>query len=225
MGSLKVPVGQIKGSTRKRTHLLAEVEDRFINWAYAFVPSFVQTNHLTLVSLLFSGLLILVGFLARGNRLWLICVSILIEAHYVTDALDGETGRRRDTGLVRWGFYADHFLDLLFAGAILAAYMLGIPGLFLPAFCIYVFFSLFFLDSSLYALVGAEYTTSGFLGKIGPTELSQVLVFLNIFIVFLPEYVIVGLFWAFAALLFVGLSVNFYARSKDLWERDMKDKL
>ena len=46
---------------------------------------------------------------------------------YLSDVLDGAVGRYRDTGLIKWGFYMDHFLDFLFLSSVVVGYSLALP--------------------------------------------------------------------------------------------------
>ena len=57
--------------------------------------------------------------------MWL--VSGFIALQYLSDVLDGAVGRHRDTGLVKWGFYMDHFLDFVFLASIIVGYSLALP--------------------------------------------------------------------------------------------------
>jgi len=86
-------------------------ETKLKNWLVPKVPKCIETYHLTLTTVLWSLLIIVFSFLARYNIHWLWLVSLMIVFQYLTDLLDGEIGRRRNTGLIKWGFYMDHFLD------------------------------------------------------------------------------------------------------------------
>ena len=56
-------------------------------------------------------------------------VSLMIVLQYLTDLFDGEVGRQRNTGLIKWGFYMDHFLDYLFLSSLVfVGYMISPTG-------------------------------------------------------------------------------------------------
>lgn len=190
-------LNEVSGNSRERMHLLAESESKVIDFLYPLVPPFIQTYHLTLSTILSSLALIIFGLLARENIWWLLGVAFAIEFHFITDMLDGEVGRRRKTGLILWGFYADHFLDLFFAGCLFITFSIVFPQLVYINFGLFIIMALFFFDTSLYALVGNKYLTSGFLGRIGPTELTHALVILTILFIFIPFYWIKILFYFF----------------------------
>ena len=54
-------------------------------------------------------------------------MSIAVVLQYLTDLFDGAVGRARSTGLVKWGFYMDHFLDFIFQCALIFDYALISP--------------------------------------------------------------------------------------------------
>ena len=54
-------------------------------------------------------------------------MSAIIVLQYLTDAVDGKVGVIRGAGLVRWGYYMDHFLDYVFLCVILIGYGLMLP--------------------------------------------------------------------------------------------------
>jgi phosphatidylglycerophosphate synthase len=93
------------------------------------IPPWLETYHLTLMTLVWSVGVVAFGFLARrsGNLHWLWFVSLMIVLQYLSDLFDGAVGRRRNTGLVKWGFFMDHFLDYVFLCALITAYYLVAP--------------------------------------------------------------------------------------------------
>ena len=101
------------GDQKKGNSLLGTAETKLKNFLVPFVPKKVETYHLTMTTVLWSALIILFSYLAIGNINWLWGVSLMIFFQYITDLLDGEIGRRRNTGLIKWGFYMDHFLDYI----------------------------------------------------------------------------------------------------------------
>jgi phosphatidylglycerophosphate synthase len=86
------------------------------------VPGFLETYHLTMMTLLWCVGIVVCSYLARQNLYWLWLVSLFIVLQYISDVLDGAVGRHRDTGLIKWGFYMDHFLDYVFLMSIIGGY-------------------------------------------------------------------------------------------------------
>lgn len=54
-------------------------------------------------------------------------MSLAIVLQYLTDIFDGAVERARSTGLVKWGFYMDHFLDFVFQCVLIIGYALIAP--------------------------------------------------------------------------------------------------
>ncbi len=110
------------GDKKTGQSLLGTLERRFIDWGIPKVPRPILSHHLTMLTLVWSAGTVLFGWLADGNRAWLHGVSVMVFFQWLTDSFDGSLGKYRKQGLVKWGFYMDHLLDLLFAGSIVIAY-------------------------------------------------------------------------------------------------------
>jgi len=115
------------GARKAGASLLSPLERRLAPRVVPRVPAWLETYHLTMLTLLWSAVVVLCGYLARGDRRWLWGSSAMVVLQYVTDHLDGKVGKHRGTGLVRWGFYMDHLLDYVFLAAILLGYALILP--------------------------------------------------------------------------------------------------
>lgn len=187
------------------------------------VPAWLETYHLTLLTIVWSLLILLFGWLAKRNIQWLWMVSLMIVLQYVTDLFDGAVGRHRNTGLVKWGFFMDHFLDYIFLCAMITAYHTVAPP------------GLDFWFVLLLGLTGAHMTHS-FLAfaatnefriaynGVGPTEMRLAFVFINAFIIFTwPNYYHITLpaltVAVLAALIFVVVNTQ-----RQLWHIDMEAK-
>jgi phosphatidylglycerophosphate synthase len=110
------------------------------------------------------------NYLARTNVHWLWAVCGMIVGQYITDLLDGAIGRLRNTGLVKWGFYMDHFLDFMFLCAMLIGYALLIPQAYRTnVFFIMTIFAGFMVHSFL-SFAATNRFQIAYMG-IGPTEL------------------------------------------------------
>ena len=120
------------GDQKHLDHYLRGYEIKLINTFLPLVPSWMGTVYLTLMTFLWAVLVVFFGRLAVGNIQWLWAFSACIFVQHVTDMLDGEVGRRRNTGLIKWGFYMDHFLDYVFTCAIIAGYAFLLPSAYLP---------------------------------------------------------------------------------------------
>jgi phosphatidylglycerophosphate synthase len=203
---------------------LAKLERRFIEAHVDRIPSWLQTYHLTLLTLLWTGLLVLSGWLAgRGNLQWLWLSSAMLALQWLTDAFDGAVGRRRNTGLKRWGFFMDHFLDYVFMACVTGhyAFLVAEPTrtLFLLLIPLYTAFE---VNSWLeYGATGRfRITYNG----LGPTEVRIFFVVLNTaIIVFGTRFLEVALPW-FETLLLVLLVVTVATTQRRIWALDMAEK-
>lgn len=106
-----------------------------------YLSNYVNTTQLTLCTLLWSFLIILSGYLARRNKLWLLLSMIALIGHFITDLLDGEMSIYKNDGLQRWNFFMDHLLDFIltisvFIGLLLMYYKRNVSILF-PCFIIF----------------------------------------------------------------------------------------
>ncbi len=110
------------GDKKHGQSLLGPWERRFIDWAVPKIPRPVMSQHLTMLTLVWSAGTVLFGWLAQDDRAWLHAMSVMVFLQWLTDSLDGSLGKFRKQGLVKWGFFADHLLDFLFAGSIVIGY-------------------------------------------------------------------------------------------------------
>ncbi len=213
-----------QGDKKTGKWLLADAEKKLKDNLVPLVPKWLETNHLTLLTLLWCALIIMFSFLARYNIHFLWVVSFSIFGQYISDLLDGEIGRRRNTGLIKWGYYMDHFLDYLFLCSILIGYGLMVtdPNKYL-LFYILALFGGFMVNSFLsFAATGAFRIS--YMG-VGPTEVRLIFIIVNTIIIFLPDsfmtekvlpYVLAGSTF--------GLFLTVYQTQKELWKIDMENK-
>jgi phosphatidylglycerophosphate synthase len=215
---------RFNGDQKEGVWLLHGAEGRLRDFLVPLVPPWLETYHLTLSTVLWSGLIIVFGWLSAHHGMdWLWGTSVCIVLQYITDLLDGSIGRSRNTGLIKWGFYMDHFLDYFFLCAILIGY-----GFLLPDDQKYI---LFFVQ----ALLGG-YMVQSFLSfaatntfkiahmRIGPTEIRILFILINtLLIIFGKTYLAAALPYAlgFSTL---GLCLVVYDIQKIIWELDMENK-
>ena len=120
------------GDQKHLDHFLRGYEKKLIATFLPLVPSWMGTAPLTLLTFLWSALIVFFGYLSVENIYWLWGFSACIFVQHITDMLDGEVGRQRNTGLIKWGFYMDHFLDYVFTCAIVGGYSFLLPWAYLP---------------------------------------------------------------------------------------------
>ena len=117
------------GATKAGESILGSLEKKFVARWVNRVPFWLETHHLTLLTIPWTGLVIASAWQVRdsGDIRWFWGVSLAIVLQYLTDLFDGAVGRARSTGLVKWGFYMDHFLDYVFQCGLIIGYALIAP--------------------------------------------------------------------------------------------------
>jgi archaetidylinositol phosphate synthase len=211
------------GASKINTSFLSPLERRLAPKVIPRIPRWLETHHLTMLTLLWSLMILVFSFLAAGNIRWLWIVSVMILLQYVTDHFDGKVGKFRNTGLVRWGYYMDHLLDYFFLCSIIIGYAFILPEesrfqllLLLALFAAYDF-------STFLALSATDKLKISYL-KFGPTEFRLALIIINgLLITFGTRYMISGLKWVNAGAA-VGLCVLIYGTQKKIWRLDMEGK-
>ncbi len=213
-----------QGDKKEGTWLLAKAEARLKDWLVPKVPRWIETYHLTLTTLLWCALIIGFSFLANFQIHCLWVVSFSIFGQYITDLLDGEIGRRRNTGLIKWGYYMDHFLDYLFLCSILIGYGLMVADYNkFYLFYILALFGAFMVNSFLsFAATGAfRISYHG----IGPTEVRLLFIIVNTLIIaFAGRYEIPRVLPYVLAGATFALFATVYQTQKELWKIDMENK-
>jgi phosphatidylglycerophosphate synthase len=159
--------------------LLARPERAFIDACVPHFPRSIEGYHLTLCTILWSAGVILFGYLARHHSIhWLWGTSAMLFMQWFTDSFDGSLGRYRDTGIPKWGYYMDHFLDYVFMCALAIGYMFLVDGSARSIVLILVSIYGAFMTSSYLAFAATNEFKITYLG-CGPTELRLLFIALN----------------------------------------------
>lgn len=211
------------GAHKTNTSFLSPLERRLAPIVIPRIPRWIETQHLTMLTLVWSLLILLFSALAARNLRWLWLVSVMIFLQWVTDHYDGKVGKYRNTGLVRWGYYMDHLLDYVFLCSILLGYAFILPErsrfqllIMLALFAAYDF-------STFLAFAATDKLRISHL-KFGPTEFRLALIVINgLLINFGTKHMIGGLKWVNAGAA-VGLCVLVYTTQKTIWQIDMESR-
>ena len=211
------------GASKINTSLLTPLERRLAPTVLPRIPLWLQTHHLTMLTLVWSLLILLFSYLAAGNLNWLWAVSLMIFFQYLTDHYDGKVGKYRGTGLVRWGYYMDHLLDYFFLCSVIIGYAFILPErsryqllIMLAIFAAYDF-------STFLAFAATDRLKISYL-KFGPTEFRLALIVINTLLIFYgTKHMINGLKYVNAGAL-VGLCFMVYKAQRDIWRLDMERK-
>ncbi len=187
------------------------------------VPNGIETYHLTFTTIIWSILVILFSWLACYNRNWMWGTSLCIAAQYLTDLLDGEIGRRRDTGLIKWGFYMDHLLDYVFLCSMLIGYSLLMPdNLKYLMFFVMAVFGAFMVNSFLQFAATNTFRIAYW--GIGPTEIRLGLIIVNTLIIYVNQTKWIRVLPMVLTVATFGLFFTACMTQRLLWKIDMDTK-
>lgn len=215
-----IETSEFAGAHKTNTSFLSPLERRLAPIVIPRIPLWLETHHLTMLTLVWSLGIMFFSFLATRNMRWLWLVSVMIFLQWVTDHYDGKIGKHRNTGLVRWGYYMDHLLDYVFLCSVIIGYAFILPErsrlqllLMLALFAAYDF-------STFLAFAATDRLKISYL-KFGPTEFRLALIIINaLLITFGTRYMISGLKWVNAGAI-VGLVFLVYSTQKKIWQIDM----
>lgn len=215
---------RFNGDRKNLDHVLLSIEKKIIAALLPRVPRWLGTVELTLMTLLWSAGVIVSGYWAAQDIRWLWAFSACILLQHITDMLDGAVGRMRNTGLIKWGFYADHFLDYVFMCSIVIGYSFLLPEHYhlLVLLCLSFCGGLMvhtFLDFG----ITNDYKISYF--RIGISELRCFVVAFNIAGIFLGKDMLIVTFPFVVAGLFLSLCVIVYRSQVSYRMMDQTNRL
>lgn len=211
------------GDKKVGSSILSAVETRFKLWAVPKLPRWIETHHLTFLTGLWSAVNVAVGLTVKTDLRWLWIVSLMIGLQYVTDLFDGELGRQRNTGLVKWGFYMDHFLDYVFLCSLaFVGYMLSPADLAVWYFALLAISGAYMVNSFLSFAATNEFTITQY--GIGPTEVRIIFIAINTFIIYWGTSYFEIILPCVTAVCAAGVAVNTVAIHRQLWRLDMANK-
>jgi phosphatidylglycerophosphate synthase len=162
-------MGAAADHVREHGSLLAAPEKMALVWLAQRLPSWVSSDHLTLLALaamLFAGLAF---WAARWNRWTLYAAIAALGLNWFGDSLDGTLARVRGRQRPRYGYYVDHVLDLL--GTLLLVGGLALSGFIAPAIALGFLAAYFMVAAEIYLATHAGGVFRISFGWIGPTEL------------------------------------------------------
>ena len=183
------PAG-FKAAPRIQESLLSGVERRFLLWLAACTPSWINSDHLTLLGF-FGQVMAGVSYvLARHHRWGLVLATVFLALNWFGDSLDGTLARFRDRQRPRYGFYVDHIVDTFAAFALMGG--LACSGYVHPYVALGMLVAFLMLSIEVYL---ATYAIGKFqlsYWKFGPTELRIVLGIGNITLLYHPMAHVAG---------------------------------
>lgn len=214
---------QFAGATKTNTSFLTPLERRLAIRVLPRIPSWLETYHLTMLTLVWSGLILFFSYLAKNDLRWLWGVSAMVAMQYVTDHYDGKIGKYRGTGLVRWGYYMDHLLDYLFLCSVIIGYSFILPER--SRFQILIMLAIFagYEVSTFLAFAATDRLKISYL-KLGPTEFRLALIVINgLLVQYGTRTMVNGLKYVNIGAA-IGLAFVVYRTHKTIWALDIKQK-
>jgi archaetidylinositol phosphate synthase len=175
---------------RLQESFTARAERRALAWLAERLPSWVNSDHLTLVGFVAMFLAGASYALARANRVGLILATIFLALNWFGDSLDGTLARLRNRQRPRYGFYVDHMIDTV--GGLFLMSGLAISGIIDWRIALGMFVAFLMLSVEVYL---ATYTLGKFrlsFAKFGPTEIRILLALGNAALWFHPDARIFG---------------------------------
>ena len=214
---------QFAGATKTNNSFLTPFERRLATRVLPRIPSWLETYHLTMLTLLWSSLILLFSYLAARDLRWLWGVSVMVALQYVTDHYDGKIGKYRGTGLVRWGYYMDHLLDYVFLCSVIIGYAFILPerSRYQILFMLAIFAG--YEVSTFLAFAATDRLKISYL-KLGPTEFRLALIVINALLVqYGTRNMINGLKYVNIGAA-IGLALMIYRTHQVIWALDMEHK-
>lgn len=213
---------QFNGDKKVGVSFFGKWEKRFVEKTIHLIPAGIETYHLTLSTVLWSALIIVFSFLAQNNIHWMWGTSVMIVLQYLTDLFDGAVGRQRNTGLIRWGYYMDHFLDYVFLCSILIGYSFLFNDEFNSLFFILAVLGAYMVNSFLSFAATNEFKIEHL--RIGPTEIRLLFIVINTLLIIFHKTYLVALLPYTLVFCLLGLVYVTYKTQQEIWKKDMENK-
>lgn len=211
------------GDKKVGQSVLTPAENSLKNWLVPKIPASVETWHLTYMTIVWSAGVVAFGALAATDLRWIWGISFMIVLQYLTDLADGEVGRRRGTGLIKWGFYMDHFLDYLFLCClVLAGYLFAPESVQFWFVVLLIIVSALMVNSFLSFAATNEFEIYHY--GMGPTEMRLVFIAINTYIIIYGTSQFYWMLPVVCLVCAVTLWFNTWQIHRKLWQIDMQNK-
>jgi archaetidylinositol phosphate synthase len=158
---------------REHASLTAGAEKRLLVWIAGRLPSWMTSDHLTLLALAAMALAGVGYALARYDRraLWLVVAGLAL--NWFGDSLDGTLARVRRAERPRYGFYVDHVLDIV--GITMLMSGLACSGFMSPIVALALLVSYLLVSGEVFLATAVRHVFRMSFAGFGPTELRIVL--------------------------------------------------
>jgi archaetidylinositol phosphate synthase len=158
---------------RHHVTLTSGAEKRLLVWMARRLPSWVNSDHLTLLALAAMALAGAGYALAGYDRraLWLVVAALAL--NWFGDSLDGTLARVRRVERPRYGFYVDHVLDIV--GITLLVAGLSCSGFMNPILALALLAAYLLVAGEVFLATAVQHVFRMSFAFFGPTELRIVL--------------------------------------------------
>jgi archaetidylinositol phosphate synthase len=180
----KIQALRFREAKRTQQSFLAAAEKKTLLWLAARTPSWINSDHLTVMGLAAMALAGAAYWWSKWNRAGLLVVIVCLALNWLGDSLDGTLARFRNCPRPRYGFYVDHVVDafstlFLLGGLALSGYMS--PWVALGLLIAYL---MLLVEVCLASYTLGDFKISYF--KMGPTELRILLSIGNLALLWKP---------------------------------------
>lgn len=161
-------MNDINKHVRVQESLLTPPERRVLRWLVRRTPAWLLPDHLTALGVA-GAACVLLGFALSGRHpgwLWLANFGFVL--NWYGDSMDGTVARYRKRERPRYGFFLDHWVDVVTEGMMFLGVGLSPYADFRIAACALMSYMALSILSYVYLIVSGEFKLSG--GPIGPTE-------------------------------------------------------
>jgi phosphatidylglycerophosphate synthase len=158
---------------REHRSLLAGAEKRLLIFIARRLPTWINSDHLTLIGLL-SMPLAGIAFSRIPDAPWSAGLFVAaLAANWFGDSLDGTLARVRDQQRPRYGYYVDHVIDLAGTAALVGG--IAASGLMHPSIAIALVAAYFLVAAESFLATHALGVFRISFAGFGPTELRIIL--------------------------------------------------
>jgi phosphatidylglycerophosphate synthase len=176
---------------RDQSSLLAASEKLILESLARRMPSWVTSDHLTLLGLVAMLMAGCAYWAASWNRLGLPLVVVALALNWFGDSLDGTLARVRNRQRPRYGFYVDHVVDL-FGGCFLLG-GLALSGFMSPLVALGLLSAYLMVEAEVYLATHVCGVFRMAFLRIGPTELRIILAIGTLYLLHKPWIQLGGL--------------------------------
>ena len=177
-------------AVRLQQSFVAAAEKKTLLCLAERTPSWINSDHLTLLGFVAQCLAGVCYALTRWNRYMLLAGIVCLALNWLGDSLDGTLARVRNRQRPRYGFYVDHIVDTFAAFFLMGG--LALSGYVDPriAFGMLIAFLMLSIEAYLATYTLGQFQLSYW--KFGPTEIRLLLALGNLALLHWPTAKILG---------------------------------